>query len=166
MDTKVFQRIVDQDVIDEELDSLIVIRNIPSSLVEWPEFHVLCRVLIPESEDYIITAHASVPKKIEQSWQKLQKAKKLWEEYWEKAPNYMVMQSYERNTKELDDFDRIAQDWASLLGRQAKMDTKITILSRHMRFARVLSHGGVRINSKNVGQACHIWRLISYQFQQ
>jgi hypothetical protein len=60
---------LDQDVIDEALVSLIVTRNLPFSLVEWPEFHALCRVLNPESEDYIITAHASVPKKIEQSWQ-------------------------------------------------------------------------------------------------
>lgn len=69
IDTKVFQRILNQDVIDEALVALIVTRNIPFSLVEWPEFHALCRVLNPESEDYIITAHTSVPKRIEQSWQ-------------------------------------------------------------------------------------------------
>lgn len=46
------------------------------------------------------------------SWQKpaLLKVKKLWEEYRQNAPNYMVVQSYERNTQDLDDFDRIAQD--------------------------------------------------------
>jgi hypothetical protein len=61
---------------------------------------------------------------------------------------------------------KLLKTLAGLLGQQAKMNTKITILSHHIRFAQVLSHGGVRINSKNVGQGCHIWQLISYQFQQ
>ncbi|GAB1193425.1 hypothetical protein APSETT444_002641 [Aspergillus pseudonomiae] len=63
----------------------------------------------------------------------LQKVKKLWEEYREKAPNYILMQSYKRNTKALDDFNRIALAWVCLLGQQAKIDAKITILSYRIR---------------------------------
>jgi hypothetical protein len=69
IDTKVFERILNQDVLDEALVSLIVSRNIPFSIVEWPEFHAICRLLNPQSVDYIITAHTSVPKKIKLSWQ-------------------------------------------------------------------------------------------------
>lgn len=68
IDTQAFQSILSQDIIDEALVSLIVVQNFPFSVVEWPEFHTLCRVLNPESESCIITAHNSVPKKIEQSW--------------------------------------------------------------------------------------------------
>ncbi|EED11633.1 hypothetical protein TSTA_108210 [Talaromyces stipitatus ATCC 10500] len=35
---------------------------------------------------------------------------KALEEYRQKAPTYMVVQSYERNTQDLDDFDQIAHD--------------------------------------------------------
>ena len=69
VDTQVLQSILNQDVIDEALISLIVVRNLSFRLVEWPEFHALCRVLNPESYDYIITSHSSVPKRIERSWQ-------------------------------------------------------------------------------------------------
>lgn len=46
------------------------------------------------------------------SWKKpaLLKVKKLWEEYQQIAPNYTVVQSDERNTQDVNDFDRIAQD--------------------------------------------------------
>jgi hypothetical protein len=69
IDTQVLQKILNQDAIDEALVSLIVVRNLSFRLVESPEFHALCRVLNPESYGYIITAHSSVPKKIERSWQ-------------------------------------------------------------------------------------------------
>ena len=65
----VFFKVVNQDVIDEALVSLIVSRNLPFRVVEWPEFHAFCRLLNPESENYIVTAHNSVPRRIEQSWE-------------------------------------------------------------------------------------------------
>jgi hypothetical protein len=69
IDTQAFQRILNQDIIDEALALLIVVRNLPFHLVEWPEFHTFCQVLNPESKSYIITAHSSIPRRIEQSWQ-------------------------------------------------------------------------------------------------
>jgi hypothetical protein len=69
IDTQVFRKVLNQDVIDEALVSLIVVRNLSFRLVESPEFHALCRVLNPESYDYIITSHSSIPRKIERSWQ-------------------------------------------------------------------------------------------------
>ena len=42
IDTQVLRRILNQYIIDEALVSLIVVRNLPFSLVEWPEFYTLC----------------------------------------------------------------------------------------------------------------------------
>lgn len=69
INTQVLQKVLNQDIIDEALVSLIVVRNLSFRIVEWPEFHTFCRVLNPESADYLITAHSTVPKLIERSWQ-------------------------------------------------------------------------------------------------
>ena len=42
IDTQVFQSFLNQEVIDEALVSLIVVRNLPFRMVEWPKFHTLC----------------------------------------------------------------------------------------------------------------------------
>jgi hypothetical protein len=68
IDIKVFQKHLNQDVINEALVSLIVVRNLPFRIVCWPEFHTFCQVLNLESFEYIIIAHSQVSKKIEQSW--------------------------------------------------------------------------------------------------
>ncbi len=69
IDTQVYRKYLNQDVINEALITLIVVRNLPFRVVEWPEFHTFCQVLNPESSDFITTAHSQVTKKIEQSWQ-------------------------------------------------------------------------------------------------
>jgi hypothetical protein len=68
IDTQVFQSYLNQEVIDEALVSLIVVRNLPFRMVEWPEFHTLCQTLNPESKDLITTAHSQVIKKIKTCW--------------------------------------------------------------------------------------------------
>jgi hypothetical protein len=50
------------------LVSLIVVRGLAFRAVEWPELHVLCQTLNPEAKDFIVTAHSTVAKKIEDSW--------------------------------------------------------------------------------------------------
>ena len=45
IDTQVLQLALNQTVIDEALLTLIVVRNLLFSLVEWPEFHTLCQAL-------------------------------------------------------------------------------------------------------------------------
>ena len=69
LNTQVLQKILNQDIINEALVSLIVVRNLSFCFVEWPEFHAFCQVLNPKSADYLITAHSTVPKLIERSWQ-------------------------------------------------------------------------------------------------
>ena len=58
IDAQVFQKQLNQDAINEALVSLIVVRNLPFRLVEWPEFHTFCQVLNPESYSTITTAHS------------------------------------------------------------------------------------------------------------
>jgi len=69
LDSQVLQKNLNKDVINEALVSLIIVRNLPFRLVEWPEFHAFCRVLNPEIEGYITTAHSEVTKMIQRSWQ-------------------------------------------------------------------------------------------------
>src|SRR5215471_9726801 len=67
IDTQVFSRQLDSDVVNETLISLIVIQNLSFQAVEWPEFHVFCQVLNLQSKDIVTTAHSQVAKKIEKS---------------------------------------------------------------------------------------------------
>jgi hypothetical protein len=69
IDTQVLRKVLDQDIINEALISLIIVRNLPFRLVEWPEFHTFCQVINPQSHDYITVAHSQIPKKIHQLWQ-------------------------------------------------------------------------------------------------
>jgi len=69
IDIQVFQKQLDQGVINEALVSLIVVRNLPFAMVEWPEFHVLCQVLNPESKDFVTTTHSQVKNMIEKSYE-------------------------------------------------------------------------------------------------
>jgi hypothetical protein len=68
INTQVFRKHLNQDIINEALVSLIVVRNLPFRTVEWPEFHTLCQVLNPQSSEFLTTAHSQVRKKIDQSW--------------------------------------------------------------------------------------------------
>jgi len=67
-DSQVLQSQLSQAVIDEALISLIIVQNLPFVIVEWPEFHTLCQALNSESKGMITTAHSTITKKLEGSW--------------------------------------------------------------------------------------------------
>ena len=67
IDTYIFSRQLDLDIVNEALVSLIVVRNLPFRMVEWPEFHAFCQVLNPQSEGVVTTAHSQIAKKIKES---------------------------------------------------------------------------------------------------
>jgi len=69
IDKLAFKKHLNQDVIDEALVSLIVVRNLAFRIATWPEFHTVCQALNPESIDSITTAHSQIPKKIDQCFQ-------------------------------------------------------------------------------------------------
>lgn len=68
LDVQVLQKALDKDVIDEALVTLIVVQDLPFSIVEWPEFHAFCQVLNPEVKGNIITTHSEVIEKVEKLW--------------------------------------------------------------------------------------------------
>jgi hypothetical protein len=69
IDAQVFEKQLNQDIINEALVSLIVVRNLPFRMVEWPEFHTFCQVLNPKSDSFITTAHSQIGRKIREAWQ-------------------------------------------------------------------------------------------------
>jgi hypothetical protein len=62
-----FRNALDKEAITAALISLITVQNLPFRIVEWPEFYVFCRVLNPEINGYITTAHSEVGKMIQNS---------------------------------------------------------------------------------------------------
>ena len=55
-------------MINEALLTLIVVRNLPFAIVEWPEFHTLCQALNSQSEGVITTAHSTITNKLKGCW--------------------------------------------------------------------------------------------------
>jgi hypothetical protein len=58
IDTYIFLRQLDPDVVNEALILLIVVQNLPFRTVKWPEFHAFCQVLNPQAKGIVITAHS------------------------------------------------------------------------------------------------------------
>jgi hypothetical protein len=67
-ESQVLQSQLNQTVVNEALLTLIVVRNLPFTIVEWPEFHTLCQALNSQSEGVITTAHSTITKKLKGSW--------------------------------------------------------------------------------------------------
>jgi len=67
VDSRVLQAHLNPAVINKALVLLIVVWNLPFSIVEWPEFHVLCQALNLECKGVITTAHSQIRAKIKES---------------------------------------------------------------------------------------------------
>ncbi|KAK4207655.1 hypothetical protein QBC37DRAFT_247777, partial [Rhypophila decipiens] len=59
---------LDQDIISETLTTLIIRRNLPFRIVEWPEFHAFCQAIGPGSKPYLVTAHSTIPTLMDKMW--------------------------------------------------------------------------------------------------
>ena len=68
IDTLALQNALNREAIAAALISLITVRRLPFRIVEWPEFHVFCRVLNPEVKGYITTAHSTVNNMIQNTF--------------------------------------------------------------------------------------------------
>ena len=68
IELEVFEKSLDQEMINEALVSLIIIQNLSYRIVEWPEFHTFCLTLNPKADDYLTTAHSIIPKMINKTW--------------------------------------------------------------------------------------------------
>ena len=69
IDAQVFEKQLDQDIINEALISLIVVQNLFFQMIEWSEFHTFCQVLNSNSASVITTAHSQIRQKIRELWQ-------------------------------------------------------------------------------------------------
>ena len=63
IDRLVLRKCLNADVINEALVSLIVVQNLAFRAAEWPELHVLCQALNPESKDFVITAYLQLERR-------------------------------------------------------------------------------------------------------
>lgn len=69
IEMKVFEKTLNPEMINEALVSLIVVRNLPFRIVQWPEFHTFCMTLNPKVLDHLTTTHSTIPTLIDNSWQ-------------------------------------------------------------------------------------------------
>jgi len=64
LDLEVLQTVLNKEVINKALITLIIIQNLPFWMVEWPEFYILLQLINPKVDGHVTTAHSAVSKKI------------------------------------------------------------------------------------------------------
>ncbi len=64
LNQEVLKRTINQQIIDQTLLDLIIVRRLPFSIVEWPEFRHFCVALNQESSPFIPTSHNTIAKRI------------------------------------------------------------------------------------------------------
>jgi len=69
VDSCVLKSVLNEDVIEQAVLNLIVVHNLPFRAVQWPELHVLCQALNPESKSHIPASHTTVAKMIDNTFQ-------------------------------------------------------------------------------------------------
>lgn len=69
LNSLVLKNCLNKQVLDQSLVNLIVVRNIPFRIVEWPEFHTFCQALNPEAVHSLTTAHSAISTLIQNSFQ-------------------------------------------------------------------------------------------------
>jgi hypothetical protein len=65
LDQEILRRTVNQQVIDQTLLDLIIIRRLPFSCVEWPEWHAFVKALNPQGHIFMPTSHNTIKQRIE-----------------------------------------------------------------------------------------------------
>ena len=66
----VLKKTLNKDILNQALVNLIVVQNLPFSAVQWPEFHIFCGALNPESIEsgILLTAPITVVSYIKESF--------------------------------------------------------------------------------------------------
>lgn len=102
LESLVLEKILNKDVSQKALLELIITRNLPLSIVRWPEFHTFCGTLNPRSIDILPTSHSTVASWLEKSFEdqrdivrkKLQSARTsihLSVDIWTSPNNYLFL---------------------------------------------------------------------------
>jgi hypothetical protein len=64
LDQEILRRTVNQQVVDQALLDLIIVRRLPFSCVEWPEWHTFVQALNPQSHTFMPTSHNTIKQRI------------------------------------------------------------------------------------------------------
>jgi hypothetical protein len=65
LDKEILRRTVNQQVIDQTLLDLIIVRRLPFSCVEWPEWHAIVQALNPQGQVFMPISHSTIKKRVE-----------------------------------------------------------------------------------------------------
>jgi len=57
---EIFRRTINQEVINQTLLDLVIVRRLPYSCIEWPELHTLVRALNPAGTVFLPTSHTTM----------------------------------------------------------------------------------------------------------
>jgi hypothetical protein len=98
----VLEKVLNKDISQKALLELIVTRNLPLSIVQWPEFHTFCGTLNPRSINILPTSHSTVTSWLQSSFEeqydivrkKLQSARTnihLSVDIWTSPNNYLLL---------------------------------------------------------------------------
>jgi hypothetical protein len=60
LDTKILEAHLNTLIITEALITLIIVRNLSYTLVEWPEFYTFCQVLNRATKGKITTSYSGI----------------------------------------------------------------------------------------------------------
>jgi hypothetical protein len=72
LDTEILEAHLNTSIITEALITLIIVRNLSYTLVEWPEFHTFCQVLNRATKGKITTSHSGIASSVKEAWERHQ----------------------------------------------------------------------------------------------
>ena len=65
LDQEILKRTVDQQIVNQTLLDLIIVRRLPFSCVEWPEWHAFVQALNPQGQIFMPTSHNTIKQRNE-----------------------------------------------------------------------------------------------------
>jgi hypothetical protein len=65
LDQEILRRTVNQEVVNQTLLDLLIVRRIPFSCVEWPEWHAFVQALNPQGQIFMPTSHNTVKSRLD-----------------------------------------------------------------------------------------------------
>jgi len=72
VESLVLQKVMNRDVSRQAIIELIVIENLPFSIVQTPQFHTFCASLNPKAMDFLPTSHSTISSMLQSSFQESQ----------------------------------------------------------------------------------------------
>jgi len=67
LDAQILKDHLNKTVITKALISIIIVRNLAYTIVEWPEFHTLCQALNRQCKGMITTTHSEIALRVKEA---------------------------------------------------------------------------------------------------